>query len=98
MSNTNETRIVLGSLRYKSAPNTSYVLKVPFEQTSLNYIEFDRNTNVDLAQLFDDERQSSTTFRLAAKITFLFKNSFTGETSYTPFKNNLYYLFYTKII
>ena len=92
MSNTNETRIVLGSLRYKSAPNTSYVLKVPFEQTSLNYIEFDRNTNVDLAQLFDNERQLSTTFRAAAKITFLFKNSFTGETSYTPLKNNLYYV------
>lgn len=90
MSNTNETRIILGSLRYKSASNTSYSVKIPFEQSNFNYIEYDRNTNVDLAQVFDNERQLSTTFRPASKITFLFKNSFTGETSYTPFKNNLY--------
>ena len=90
MSNTNETRIVLGSLRYKSAPNVDYGVKVPFEQSNQNYIEYDRNLNVDLAQVFDNERQFSTTFRPAAKITFLTKNSYTGETSYTPFKDNLY--------
>ena len=90
MSNTNETRIVLGSLRYKSAPNVDYGVKVPFEQSNQNYIEYDRNLHVDLAQVFDNERQFSTTFRPAAKITFLTKNSYTGETSYTPFKDNLY--------
>lgn len=92
MSNTNETRIVLGSLRYKSSPNVDYGVKIPFEQSNQNYIEYDRNINVDLAQVFDNERQLSTTFRPASKITLLFKNSFTGETSYTPFKNNLYYV------
>ena len=90
MSNTNQTRIILGSLRYKSSPDVDYGVKVPFEQSSQNYIEYDRNINVDLAQVFDNERQFSTTFRPTSKITFLTKNSYTGETSYTPFKDNLY--------
>jgi len=90
MSNTNQTRIILGSLRYKSSPDVDYGVKVPFEQSSQNYIEYDRNINVDLAQVFDNERQFSTTFRPTSKITFLTKNSYTGETSYTPFKDNMY--------
>jgi hypothetical protein len=90
MSNNIETRIILGSLRYKSSPDVDYAVKVPLEQSSNNYIEYDRNNNVDLAQLFDNERQISTTFRPSTKITFITKNSYTGETSYDPFKNNMY--------
>ena len=90
MSNNIETRIILGSLRYKSSPDVDYAVKVPLEQSSNNYIEYDRNNNVNLAQLFDNERQISTTFRPSTKITFITKNSYTGETSYDPFKNNMY--------
>lgn len=90
MDNNSDTHIVLGSLRYKSSPDVDYAVKVPLEQTSKDKIEFDRNVNVDLAQVFDNERQSSTIFRPSTKITFLMKNAYSGETRYTPFKNNLY--------
>lgn len=92
MSNTNETRIVLGSLRYKSSPDTNLGIKLPLEQSELQYIEYDRNLNVDLAQVFDDERQSSTIIRPSTKITFITKNAYTGTTNYAPFKNNMYYV------
>jgi len=92
MGNRQETRIILGSLRYKSAPDTNLMVNVPLIQTSKENVEFDRNINIDLQQVFDDERQSSDTFRPACKFTLLFQNAYTGSTNYTPLENNLYYV------
>jgi hypothetical protein len=92
MGNINETRIVLGSLRYKSAPETTIGIKQPLIQTFKEAIEFDRSINVELQQVFNDERQKSTTFRPTGKFTLLFKNSYSGSTNYVPLENNLYYL------
>jgi hypothetical protein len=92
MGNINEIRIVLGSLRYKSAPETTLSYQIPFIQTVKENIEFDRNINISLAQVFDDERQKSTIFRPVAKFSILFKNSYTGTTNYPPFENNLCYV------
>jgi len=92
MGNRIDTQIVLGSLRYKSAPNTDLGLKVPFEQTTKEIFEFDRSINVNLEQVFDDERQKSDIFRPTCKFSLIFKNSYTGTTNYSPFENNLYYI------
>jgi len=92
MGNRIDTRVVLGSLRYKSAPDTTLGFKVPFIQTFKENVEFDRSINISLEQVYDDERQASTTFRPTGKFTLLFKNSYSGFTNYTPFENNLYYL------
>ena len=92
MGNNKDIRIVLSTLRYKSSPEVSYTLQVPFVQTVKELIGFERNINISLAQVFDDERQKSTIFRPTAKFTLIFKNSYTGTTSYTPFENNLYYV------
>ena len=67
----NETIIVLGSLRYQSAPDTDIGLKVPFIQSSKNGIEFDRSADVNLQQVYDDERQSSTLFRPSCALLFI---------------------------
>jgi len=92
MGNNNEIRVVLGSLRYKSASNTTIGLKLPLIQTAKENIEFDRNINISLAEVFDRERQKSTIFRPTCKFSLLFKNSYTGSTNYVPFENNLYYV------
>ena len=92
MGQENDVKIVLGSLRYKSAPELSYQLNVPLKQNSKLNIEFDRNQNINLLDVYDSEREKSTTFRPSTKITFLFKNTYVGETNYTPFKENLYYV------
>ena len=75
MGNNNEIRVVLGSLRYKSASNTTIGLKLPLIQTAKENIEFDRNINISLAEVFDRERQKSTIFRPTCKFSLLFKNS-----------------------
>jgi hypothetical protein len=85
------TKIVLGSERFKSALDTDLLLNVPIEQTSKQFVEFDRNSDLNLQQVFDDERQKSTIFRPTCKYSFIFKNELVGRTTYGPFKNNLYY-------
>ena len=91
MSNREDTRIVLGSLRYKTASNTDLGLKVPFIQTTKENVEFDRSLNINLGQLYDDERQTSTNFRPSCKFSILFKNSYTGFSNYDLLENQLYY-------
>ena len=92
MGNVNEIRVILGSLRYKSAPDTSFMLNVPFVQTTKESVQFERNLNIDLEQVFFDERQASTTFRPTAKFNLLFYNSYSGTSNYTPFENSMYYI------
>jgi hypothetical protein len=79
MGNRIDTRVVLGSLRYKSAPDTNLMFNVPLVQTAQINVEFDRNIDVSLEQVFDDERQKSDIFRPTCKFSLLFNNSYTGE-------------------
>ena len=92
MGNLNEIRVILGSLRYKSAPDTTIMLNVPFVQTTKENVQFERNINIDLEQVFFDERQASETFRPTAKFNVLFYNSYSGTSNYTPFENSMYYV------
>jgi hypothetical protein len=87
-----DIRIVLGSLRYKTATNTDLSIPTPLVQNSKNIVEYDRSIDVNLAQVFDNERQKSTTFRPTCKFQLLYNNSYTGTTNYTPLENNLYYI------
>jgi len=85
------TKIIKGSLRYQSAPETNYSVNIPLTQTQEEIVEFDRNVDISLEQVYNDERQKSTIFRPVSKFTILFKNSISGSTNYEPYKNNLYY-------
>lgn len=87
-----ENRIVLGSLRYKSASDKDVGLQVDLNQSQKELMEFEPNTNVNLPELFDIERQESTIFRPSAKIVLLFENQYSGITNYKQFKNHLYYV------
>ena len=92
MGNENNTKIVLSTLRYKSSPIVDNMVDIGLSQTSKESVEFDRSNTIDLAQVFENERQASTTFRPVTKITYLFKNTYYGNTDYKPFTENLYYV------
>jgi hypothetical protein len=87
-----DIRIVLGSLRYKTSTDTDLSIPTPLVQNSKNLQDFDRSIDVNLAQLYDDERQKSTTFRPVCKFQLLYENAYTGSTNYPPLENNLYYI------
>lgn len=85
------TKIILGSLRSASSPNTELSQKVALEQTQKENVEFDRSVDLNLQQVFIEERTKSNTFRPVTKYSFIFKNAYVGSTTYRPFRDNLYY-------
>ena len=84
-------RIILSTQRYKSAPRTDQFINLPFSQTSKDLVEYDRSVDLNLVNVFEEERQTSTIFRPVTKFTILFENAISGETTYVPYRDNLYY-------
>jgi len=91
VSNPSEIRIVLGSLRYKSNTDKSVWIQPPLMSDIRQYVEGDRTILVDQQVIFDKERQTSDTFRIAGKITNIVDNVVSGKTTYTPFRDFLFY-------
>lgn len=89
--NIDQTTIILGSEKNATSIDTDMTIDVSLEQQSKDLYEFDRSADVDLAIVYNDERQKSTIFRPSGKFTILFENTYTGATNYKPFKDNLYY-------
>jgi hypothetical protein len=85
------TRIIESTQRYKGAPRQDQQMSIPLSQTQKELVEFDRSVDLNLATVFDDERQQSFTFRPVAKFMMVFENAYTGSTTYPPFRDNLYY-------
>ena len=86
------TKIILGSKRYQNAVDIDSSEKIPLIQTTKELVEYERTIDVNLFQVFDDERQASSTFRPVSKYVFLFKNQFSGSTQYQPYIDYLYYV------
>jgi hypothetical protein len=87
-----DIRIVLGNKRYAGSSNQPVQIQLPLKGGVRNFIQGDRTTLVDLQDIFESERQKSTTFRIAGKIVNIFNNSVSGRTGYDPFKNSLFYI------
>ena len=85
------TNIILGDRRFKGGINVDGAINVPLQQSTKLINEYDRTINVNLEDLFDQERQESTIFRPVCKYSLVFDNAITGSTTYVPFRNNLYY-------
>ena len=87
----NKYTIIPSGLRYKGAPSIDEELSVTLQEQSQELTEYDRTSTLNLAQIYDDERQTSTIFRPTFKVTYLYDNTYTGSTTYLPFQYNLYY-------
>lgn len=85
------TKIILGRERFKSAIDVDTYVNLELQQNTKLLTEYDRSVDLNLENLFDQERESSTTFRPVTKYTILFSNALTGSTTYVPFRDNLYY-------
>ena len=97
MSDLGKISFLKGSERYKGSPEQNIGLQVPLVNTMKELEEFDRNINVDLADLYDAERQRSPYIYPMAKFSIIFENAYSGTTPtnsnpYPPFNNNLYYV------
>jgi len=88
----NKFTIIPSSLRYAAAPSLDQQIEVNLDETSQQLVEYDRSSTISLAQVFENERQGSPIFRPTFKVKYLYTNSYTGTTTYNPFKNLLYYV------
>ena len=90
---TSNMRIVIPSKKYQGAPNSDITVQAGLNVTKREFVEGDRTVLLNLAERFDQERQSSDTIRVAGKITNIFNNSLSGKSmTYTPFRDSLFYL------
>ena len=84
----NKFTIIPSNLEYKAAPAVDQEISFTIEEQSQQLIEYDRNSTISLAQVYDDERQACTIFRPTFKLTYLYANTYTGTTDYLPFQYN----------
>jgi hypothetical protein len=97
MSDLGNITFVKGSLRYKRAPEVPINITAPLSGKLKELDEYQRNITIDLAEVYDIERQKSTFFEPSCKFQLIFSNNYSGVTQtpdnpYPPFNNNLYYV------
>jgi len=87
----NKYTLIPSGLRYKGAPSIDEEISITLQQQDQQITEYDRTQTINLAQVYEDERQTCTVFRPTFKITYLYDNVYDGVTTYQPFEYNLYY-------
>jgi len=85
-------KVIKGVDRFKSASSVDYSINTELTQSQNQYTESDRTVSLNLAQVFDDERQASSVFRPTFKIQYFYNNNYSGYSSYPLFKNSLSYV------
>jgi hypothetical protein len=86
----NDITVLLGSQRYKGAPDRELSFPVELIGDRKELIESDRIININQSAQAVKERQSSNIFRISGKITNVFDNILSGKTSYDNYKNFMY--------
>ena len=82
----NKYTLIPSGLRYKGAPSIDEELSITLQQQDQQITEYDRTQTINLAQVYEDERQTCTVFRPTFKITYLYDNVYDGVTTYQPFE------------
>jgi hypothetical protein len=87
----NKKQILLPSKRFFKAEEESLNLPLNLDESETLLREGDRNIVLDIAKLFDKERNESKKYKIHGKLKMVFRNLYTGSTTYDPLKSNLFY-------
>ena len=85
-------RIILPSQRYAKAPEEELSIKFDLNTSTQLLRENDKNIVLDVAELFNKERNKSIKYKIYGKIRMVFDNFYAGNTDYTYLKDNLFLL------
>ena len=98
MSDLGNIKFLKGGARFAQAPEKTIQVNIPLSVTSKESDEYERQISINLAQVFETERQKSTLFQPSCKFQFIFSNAYSGVaqydstgTPYPPINYNLYY-------
>lgn len=97
MNNLEGIKFLKGSARYQRAPEKTISLQVPLSGKQKEIDEYQRNLSINLAEVYNMERQESTLFEPTCKFQLIFSNAYSGVAStsvgiYSPYNNFLYYI------
>lgn len=90
----NKKQILLPSKRFFKAEEENLNLPLNLDESETLLREGDRNIVLDIAQLFDKERNESKKYKIHGKLKMVFRNLYTGSTTYEPLKSNIFYNLY----
>jgi hypothetical protein len=83
-------RIILPTKRFFKAEEEDLNIRINLDESETLLRQGDRDIVLDIAQLFDDERTESNNYKIHGKIKMVFRNLYTGTTTYEPLKRNLF--------
>jgi hypothetical protein len=85
-------KVILPQKRYANAPSEDLTLQVNFDEQKKFLTNDDRDTVIDIAELFTKERNDSVKYKIYGKMRMIFRNMYVGESPYTFLNKNLYLL------
>ena len=83
-------QIILPTKRYSKAPDEEIDLKVNLESSESLLRIGDKDIVLDIAKLYDDERNKSSNYKIYGKLKMVFRNMYSGSTEYSYLLNRLY--------
>ncbi len=83
-------KIILPVKRYINAEEQELDVKLNLETSESLMRIGDRDVVLDIAELFNTERQKSKKYKIYGKMKMVFRNLYSGSTEYTYLKDRLY--------
>jgi hypothetical protein len=82
--------IILPSKRYANADEQELSIKLNLETSESLLRVGERDIILDIAKLYDDERNKSVNYKIFGKMNMIFRNMYSGNTEYDYLKQRLY--------
>lgn len=83
-------KIILPTKRFANADAEDIDIRINLDEQRNLLREGDRNVVLDINELFNRERNNSNNYKIHGKIKMVFRNLYSGTTSYNPLKRELY--------
>jgi hypothetical protein len=84
-------KVVPNKFKYKGSDDTDSNLNLNLYSGRKELVEFDKNSNINLLELANEEKNKTNKYRPTIKLNFIYNNSYTGTTDYPDYKNTLFY-------
>ena len=86
----NKKEILLPSKRYKKADEQDLTLNIGLETSQTLLRIGDKDIILDIDKLYDKERNESNKYKIYGKLKMVFRNMYSGDTSYDYLQERVY--------
>ena len=83
-------KIILPTKRFFKAEEEDLIVRINLDETEALLRQGDRDIVLDIATQFETERQESNNYKVHGKLKMIFRNLYSGTTSFNPLLRKLY--------